>query len=354
MKTIVDDYNRLMESCRANVENRRGAIRRRWEEKRWSAAAWRDYQLECAQRLFEAEVEAVEKEFEEERARLKEKLICELLEERKRLMDELEPTLATSFPANVTGTATNPPGNVVSGKRSLRKRNAPEDSSSTAMMNAPNQGLIAQGNLSSINSLKTLSGKEGQSRRRTPASPFDQLGRMGIETRLAEEDIYDDLNTMYREDTRSGRRTAPRAASKMERDAEGAPGHAANGQQLLQPVQSSNTTPQQQLAARTNPQRISGPKGPTAVVSASGDTLIDAYVSDSALHYQNSRHVFAKGDPISVLVTQSDSVFTGTVSTVGANELWIRREDGTKNKIYLGQLRIGKYKVAPPGAPFEQ
>lgn len=351
MQSLVEGYNKLMDGrdeifescsksfieCRENVEKRREAIRRRWEEKRWSAAVWRDYQLETAQRLFEAEVEAVEREFEEERAKLKEKLISELLEERKRLMDELEPTLTTiNSPIIGNGNggsitnSTNTNGSINNegtGKRMLRKRNA-----TTANASAISSNIDDMGSNGHNTNLKTLSGKEtGSGRRRPPpANPFDQLGKMGIETRLPEDEICDDINSIYRDDVRSNhpRRAALRAVSKLERDEV----VTAEPQPIAHPVSNRRVS-------------SNGPKGPTAVVSAPGESVIDAFVADNHLHYAS--HVFSKGDPIDVLVTQSDSMFRGSISTIGVNELWIRREDGTKNKIYLGQLRVGKYKLSP-------
>lgn len=294
------------------MEKRREAIKKRWEEKRFQAAVWRDYQLESAQRLYEAEVEQVEREFEEERGRLKEKLITELLEERRRLMDELEPTLSVGVSSHSSAPSVNSNLPLDSlGKRSLRKRTAEDQ--------LPNGNTL--NNTTNGNGLKTLSGRDTQRRRpNANGNQFDQLGRMGIETRLGEEELSEDVQALA-----TTRR--PNQNHQM----------------------SINTSPERK---RSKPP--SGPKGPTAVISSLHDTLIDAHVtsaSDSILHY-NHLHVFQRGDPVQVLVTVSDSTFTGTISTIGANELWIRREDGTKNKIYLGQLRIGKYKLAPPNTPF--
>lgn len=357
------------------MEKRREAIKRRWEEKRFQAAVWRDYQLETAQRLYEAEVETVEREFEEERGRLKEKLIMELLEERKRLMDELEPTLSAGGAllevgsVGVMGGNGSGAGGAASSKRSLRKR-ANEDQSTNNPSALAAAGIVGNINMTSGNgnlnsgSLKTLSGRDTQ-RRRTGASgnPYDQLGRMGIETRLAEEDMMEDVRMICKEPavvatTSSGRRTANGSTANNNgsninnnSNAQKEQHSATISSQTLPPTNNSQP-PQSPERKRTKPH--TGPKGPTAVINGLHDTLIDAQVTSStdAILQYNQLHVFQRGDPVVVLVTQSDSTFTGTISTIGQNELWIRREDGTKNKIYLGQLRIGKYKLAPPNQPF--
>jgi hypothetical protein len=350
---VLKSINKIFVECKANVEKRKEAIKRRWEERRFQAVVWRDYQLECAQRLYETEVEAVEKEFEEERARLKEKLIGELLEERKRLMDELEPTLSASGGAGtghslsgsvasgasslLASTSINQ-SNLIGGKRMLRKRTGTGNSNGDE---AANTTTGTTGTTNTTNSApsqsKTLSGRDTQRRRTAGTSSASsssytdqQLERMGIETRLNEGDIEEDLNLI----------TANNVSGYKGNNAD-VQYQNNNGNRTLSPER------------RRNKQAPSGPKGPTAVVSNLHDTLIDAHVtsSDSLLHY-NHCHVFQRGDPISVLVTQSDSTFSGTISTIGPNELWIRREDGTKNKIYLGQLRIGKYMLAPPNTPF--
>ena len=51
------------------------------------AACWRDYQLSCVQKAFDAEIEQIEREYESEKVNLKERLLNSLLEQRKRLME---------------------------------------------------------------------------------------------------------------------------------------------------------------------------------------------------------------------------------------------------------------------------
>lgn len=381
LQDLVSDYSRMIDGtldcspficdaaleCKQVVEQRKEAIRRRWEEKRWSAAVWRDYQLECAQKLFEEEMEAAEREWEEERSRLKERLVADLLEERRRLMEELEPTLSGSA---VTVMQVAPPAGQNTNKRSLRKRTAPDSAAaSAALADQPQQALNGQQAVQ----VPVKGTNLAKPRRAGGASqgPFDQLSRLGIDTRLTEEDIYEDISTIYREDKSSGlgRRNAPRATAAAfktnvsvsvelaprpastngsaeplsagpEEPAPG-PGYGASGSHPL-----SHKKPGVPGGSNRG-EKHTGPKGPTAVVNGGSDALIDAYVEDSILYYGSSPlTAFQKSDSISVLVTQSATSFPGTISTITQNELWIRREDGTKNKIYLGQLRIGKYRLS--------
>lgn len=69
------------------LEEKQKVLRQKLEEKLWSAACWRDYQLSCVQRTYDTEIEQIEKEFDQERAQLKEKLIGDLLEHRRRLIE---------------------------------------------------------------------------------------------------------------------------------------------------------------------------------------------------------------------------------------------------------------------------
>lgn len=300
--------------CKQSVDRQKTAVKKRWEEKRWASVVWRDYQLESAQRAYQSEIECIERDYEDERSKLKERIIGELLEERKRLMDELEPTLGSTGGVIVSISTSNIAANG-NGKRMLRKRNQPMASEDQVIPNGRENGTQA----------KTV--------RRTNLSPYDQLGKMGVETKLTEEEIYEDINAIFKEDGRSARRRN-RDTGRENRE-------APNSNPVPPPPQS----PPEPIYSPSE-RKISGPKGPSAMITGVGDALIDAYVQDGLLHYAHSV-LFSPGDAISVLVTQSDSSFTGTISTICSTELWIRREDGTKNKIYLGQLRIGKYKLSP-------
>lgn len=70
-----------------NIALKRKQFKQRLQERLWSAACWRDYQLASVQKAFEAEIELIEREFETEKTNLKEKLLNELLEQKKRLLE---------------------------------------------------------------------------------------------------------------------------------------------------------------------------------------------------------------------------------------------------------------------------
>lgn len=59
----------------------------RLEEQLWAAACLRDYQLACVQRAYDTEIEQIERDFEAERAGLKERLLGDLMEHRRRLVE---------------------------------------------------------------------------------------------------------------------------------------------------------------------------------------------------------------------------------------------------------------------------
>lgn len=69
------------------LSERRRQYRDKLQERLWAAACWRDYQLGCVQKAFEAEVKQIEAEYESEKSNLKEKLLGELLEERRKLVE---------------------------------------------------------------------------------------------------------------------------------------------------------------------------------------------------------------------------------------------------------------------------
>ncbi len=74
---------------------RRKLFKERLQDRLWAAACWRDYQLASVQRAFEAELAAIDREYDSEQTNLKDKLLGELLEERKMLLEGREGPPAT-------------------------------------------------------------------------------------------------------------------------------------------------------------------------------------------------------------------------------------------------------------------
>lgn len=77
----------LILEMRPTLEAKQRALRAQLDEKLWSAACWRDYQLSCVQRTYDNEIEQIERDFEVERNQIKDRLIADLLEHRKRLIE---------------------------------------------------------------------------------------------------------------------------------------------------------------------------------------------------------------------------------------------------------------------------
>lgn len=66
---------------------KRAQFKEKLQERLWTAACWRDYQLVSVQKAFDAEIEQIEREFEAEKTNLKERLLSELFEQKKRLLE---------------------------------------------------------------------------------------------------------------------------------------------------------------------------------------------------------------------------------------------------------------------------
>lgn len=81
--------NRCAESI-PTLSAKRKQLRERLEERLWAAACWRDFQLACVQRAFDAEMEQIEHDFTSEQSQLKSRLLADLLEHRRRLTDTKE------------------------------------------------------------------------------------------------------------------------------------------------------------------------------------------------------------------------------------------------------------------------
>lgn len=69
------------------LKRQRQSLKDRWDEQLWTSACFRDYQLACVQKAFDAEVEQIEKEYESERANIRGKLLTDLMEHRRRLTE---------------------------------------------------------------------------------------------------------------------------------------------------------------------------------------------------------------------------------------------------------------------------
>lgn len=82
---IISDYRKVQEAATNEIDRKRRAIRSKCDERLWMAAIWRDYQLEIVKKSFETEIKQVEREHQIEFNNLKEALMQELQEEKKKL-----------------------------------------------------------------------------------------------------------------------------------------------------------------------------------------------------------------------------------------------------------------------------
>ena len=70
----------------------------------------------------------------------------------------------------------------------------------------------------------------------------------------------------------------------------------------------------------------------------------EVYIDDGDLVYNKQR--FEKG--AAVFIENKDSGrYTGTIISAGNGELWVRRTDGSKTKIFVSQLRTGRHVISP-------
>ncbi|XP_006129768.2 breast cancer metastasis-suppressor 1 isoform X1 [Pelodiscus sinensis] len=67
-----------------------------------------------------------------------------------------------------------------------------------------------------------------------------------------------------------------------------------------------------------------------------------ARCEDGRLHYEGE--IYSKGQSV-VLEVGDEAPAQAVITAVSTGEVWLRREDGTKTKIYVSQLQKGKYSV---------
>ncbi|XP_077184721.1 breast cancer metastasis-suppressor 1 isoform X1 [Paroedura picta] len=70
--------------------------------------------------------------------------------------------------------------------------------------------------------------------------------------------------------------------------------------------------------------------------------LFSAHCEDGHLHYEGD--IYVKGQSISLQVGEEAPV-QAVITAISTGEVWLRREDGSKTKIYVSQLQKGKYSV---------
>ncbi|XP_053224787.1 breast cancer metastasis-suppressor 1 isoform X1 [Podarcis raffonei] len=91
---------------------------------------------------------------------------------------------------------------------------------------------------------------------------------------------------------------------------------------------------------------VSSPKrkleGPVKAEKLPSPALFSAHCEDGQLHYEGEAYV--KGQSISLQVGDEAPV-QAVITAISTGEVWLRREDGSKTKIYVSQLQKGKYSV---------
>ncbi|XP_063001644.1 breast cancer metastasis-suppressor 1 [Elgaria multicarinata webbii] len=91
---------------------------------------------------------------------------------------------------------------------------------------------------------------------------------------------------------------------------------------------------------------VSPPKrkleGPVKTEKLPSPALFSAHCEDGHLHYEGEAYV--KGQSISLQVGDEAPV-QAVITAVSTGEVWLRRDDGSKTKIYVSQLQKGKYSV---------
>ncbi|KAJ6654283.1 hypothetical protein lerEdw1_007380 [Lerista edwardsae] len=70
--------------------------------------------------------------------------------------------------------------------------------------------------------------------------------------------------------------------------------------------------------------------------------LFSAHCEDGHLYYEGE--AYAKGQSIALQVGDEAPV-QAVITAISTGEVWLRREDGSKTKIYVSQLQKGKYSV---------
>jgi hypothetical protein len=284
------------------LDPRQADLRARWQLQRWEAAVWRDSQLKTVARVYEREMEKFSLDSEEKNESVRVAMLTKRLNRLKSLAGhgvvsekpEHESILATSVPLEPISEPTGPSGRIL---RSKQKPPTTEPQSSAATGVIPNNGTTSL----------------APARRRNFPFFDTTLQRLGVSIALSDSEISTDM-------------------SQISKQPSSVPSSVDTTQQNVKKASTGAT----RTSTRNIPSLV---KGPSSVVECS----IDARITElGTLVYEG--HEFVTGDTVKLEI--NGSRFSGTLSSVQSAEIWIRRDDdGTKNKIYLGQLRVGRYRI---------
>ena len=293
---------RIARHSSPELDPRQADLRARWQLQRWESAVWRDSQLRTVTRAYEREMEKLTQDADERNESLRIAMLSKGLKKLKALAglgvlpekQEIESIPAVTIPIEPISEPTGPTGRI------LRSKQKPPTTDSLPS--------AAAGTIQPI----CPTGMVPARRRNLPF--FDStLQRLGVSTTLPDSEISTDISQISKQRS-SGNISGDLASQNIKKT-------------LISSTRAST---------RNVPSLV---KGPSSVVECS----IDARITEvGTLVYEG--HEFVTGDTVKLEI--NGSRFSGTLSSVQSAEIWIRRDDdGTKNKIYLGQLRVGRYRI---------
>ena len=137
---IISDYRKVQEAATNEIDRKRRAVRSKCEERLWMATIWRDYQLEIVKKSFETEIKQIERENQTDFNNLKEALMQELQEEKKKLQ-ALEQASSGNLSIDKTGNLIINESNSGSSGAST----SITDAVTAALMAAEEQAAVASG-----------------------------------------------------------------------------------------------------------------------------------------------------------------------------------------------------------------
>jgi hypothetical protein len=294
---------KIPQSSSPELDPRQADLRARWQLQRWEAAVWRDSQLRTVARTYEREMEKLSREAEERNESLRVALLTKRL---KRLRSLAGPGALFDKPESelvpIVSVAPEPLPEVTGpGGRTLRNKQKSQNSDSQS--SAPVSGIMP---------ISCPTGVPPARRKNLPF--FDTtLQRLGVSITLPDSEISTDISQI------SKQRSA-----------------ITSGNDISLQTSKKAVVGITRASARNVPSLV---KGPSSVVECS----VDARITEiGTLVYEG--HEFVTGDTVTLEI--NGSRFSGTLSSVQSAEIWIRRDDdGTKNKIYLGQLRVGRNRL---------
>eukprot|EP01135_Chromosphaera_perkinsii_P001901 Nk52_evm50s212 gene=Nk52_evmTU50s212 len=268
------------------------------EERLRQAELYRQYQIANINHFFESEKQEVDREYDEKRKTIQDQKLQDLIEKRSKLEEEKDTLdLSGDIGTEARGAVT----------RKLRRRN---------------------------------DGVSDAKRKKIPA-----VSAPHIVYNLKEEEILEDLYAIKKTVSVGTKRRLPVSRDTEDKQSVDPPAKMAKTSSTAGKSSGNAETAKPARAPVKENTQVPSPSTTSSKARAAPDPkTYSAYYDKEKLHYE--QQIYGRGDQI-YIENKHAGRYTGVITALNTGEVWVRRTDGSKTKLYISQLRLGKYCIKP-------